>query len=158
MLLAVNGIFGSGAFGVPTNADVSNAYPTNVTPAGLTFAIWGPIFLLQGAGTVLMAAGKAPMLGSTVAVPWLATWACEVGWQLVFAQSPMENGKATGTAGERLAVFVPSCFLLAGGFAGDLSDRQKEHMGAIQTASAQLGKLIDDDDVPERSALRSART
>ena len=34
--------------------------------------------------------------------------------------------------------------LLAGGFAGDLSDRQKEHMGAIQTASAQLGKLIDD--------------
>ena len=34
--------------------------------------------------------------------------------------------------------------LLAGGFAGDLSDRQKEHMGAIQTASGQLGKLIDD--------------
>jgi hypothetical protein len=120
VLLAVNGIFGSGAFGVPTNADVSNAYPTNVTPAGLTFAIWGPIFLLQGAGTVLMAAGKAPVLGATVAGPWLATWACEVGWQLVFAQSPMENGKATGTAGERLAVFVPSFFLLAGGFASML--------------------------------------
>jgi len=34
--------------------------------------------------------------------------------------------------------------LLAGGFAGELSDRQKEHMGAIQTASGQLGKLIDD--------------
>jgi signal transduction histidine kinase len=34
--------------------------------------------------------------------------------------------------------------LLAGGFAGDLSERQKEHMGAIQTASGQLGKLIDD--------------
>lgn len=34
--------------------------------------------------------------------------------------------------------------LLAGGFAGDLTDRQKEHMGAIQTASGQLGKLIDD--------------
>ena len=48
VLLAVNGIFGSGAFGVPTNAEVSDAYPTNVTPAGLTFAIWGPIFLLQG--------------------------------------------------------------------------------------------------------------
>ena len=50
VLLAVNGIFGSGAFGVPTNAEVSDAYPTNVTPAGLTFAIWGPIFLLQGCG------------------------------------------------------------------------------------------------------------
>ena len=33
VLLAVNGIFGSGAFGVPTNAEVSDAYPTNVTPA-----------------------------------------------------------------------------------------------------------------------------
>ena len=52
VLLAVNGIFGSGAFGVPTNAEVSDAYPTNVTPAGLTFAIWGPIFLLQGVGCV----------------------------------------------------------------------------------------------------------
>lgn len=34
--------------------------------------------------------------------------------------------------------------LLAGGFAGELNDRQGEHMGAIQAASAQLGKLIDD--------------
>jgi len=34
--------------------------------------------------------------------------------------------------------------LLAGGFAGELSERQAEHMGAIQSASGQLGKLIDD--------------
>ena len=34
--------------------------------------------------------------------------------------------------------------LLADGSAGDLSDRQKEHMGAIQQASGQLAKLIDD--------------
>ncbi len=34
--------------------------------------------------------------------------------------------------------------LLAGGFAGELNERQGEHMGAIQAASAQLGKLIDD--------------
>lgn len=34
--------------------------------------------------------------------------------------------------------------LLSGGFAGELSERQAEHMGAIQSASAQLGKLIDD--------------
>ena len=116
ILLAVNGIFGSGAFGVPTNAEVSDAYPTNVTPAGLTFAIWGPIFLLQGAGTVLMAAGKAPTLGK-VAPLWLATWAFECAWQLVFAQAPLKGGKASGTTNERLAVFVPSFFLLAGGFA-----------------------------------------
>ena len=114
VLLAVNGIFGSGAFGVPTNAEVSDAYPTNVTPAGVTFAIWGPIFLLQGAGTVLMAAGKAPMLGSKVAPLWLATWAFECAWQLVFAHAPLEDGKATGTTSQKLAVFVPS-FFFAGG-------------------------------------------
>jgi signal transduction histidine kinase len=34
--------------------------------------------------------------------------------------------------------------LLAGGFAGDLTERQSEHMTAIQSASGQLGKLIDD--------------
>ena len=34
--------------------------------------------------------------------------------------------------------------LLAGGFAGELTERQGEHMTAIQSASSQLGKLIDD--------------
>jgi len=34
--------------------------------------------------------------------------------------------------------------LLAHGFAGDLNDRQKEHIGSIQSASEQLAKLIDD--------------
>lgn len=34
--------------------------------------------------------------------------------------------------------------LLAGGFAGALTDRQKEPVAAIQTASGQLAKLIDD--------------
>ena len=119
VLLAVNGIFGSGAFGVPTNAEVSDAYPTNVTPAGSQrhdLPIWGPIFLLQGAGTVLMAAGKAPTLGAKVAPLWLTTWACECAWQLVFAHAPLEDGKATGTTAQKLAVFVPS-LLLAGGFA-----------------------------------------
>ncbi len=34
--------------------------------------------------------------------------------------------------------------LITGGFAGELNERQAEHMGAIQAASGQLGKLIDD--------------
>lgn len=34
--------------------------------------------------------------------------------------------------------------LLASGLAGELSERQAVHMGAIQSASGQLGKLIDD--------------
>ncbi|KAK7253848.1 hypothetical protein SO694_00002762 [Aureococcus anophagefferens] len=66
-LLAVNGIYGSGAFGVPTNADISGAYPSPVTPAGFTFAIWGPIFLLQGGGTALAVAGRAPGAGGAAA-------------------------------------------------------------------------------------------
>ncbi|KAA5803997.1 PAS domain-containing protein [Alkalicaulis satelles] len=34
--------------------------------------------------------------------------------------------------------------LLAGGFAGELNERQSDHLTAIQQASSQLGKLIDD--------------
>jgi len=34
--------------------------------------------------------------------------------------------------------------LLAHGFAGELNDRQSEHVGSIQSASEQLAKLIDD--------------
>ncbi len=34
--------------------------------------------------------------------------------------------------------------LLAQGFAGELTDRQKEPMAAIQSASSHLAKLIDD--------------
>ena len=64
-----------------------------------------------------MAAGKAQTLGAKVAPLWLATWAFECAWQLVFANAPLEDGKATGSTGEKLAVFVPSFFLLAGGFA-----------------------------------------
>ena len=70
-----------------------------------------------GCGTVLMAAGRAPTLGTQIAPLWLTTWACECAWQLVFAQAPLEDGKATGTTSQKLAVFVPSFFLLAGGFA-----------------------------------------
>ena len=39
-------------------------------------------------------------LGAKVAPLWLATWACECAWQLVFAQAPLEDGKATGTTSQ----------------------------------------------------------
>jgi hypothetical protein len=64
-----------------------------------------------------MAAGRAPTLGTQIAPLWLTTWACECAWQLVFAQAPLADGKAAGTTSQKLAVFVPSFFLLAGGFA-----------------------------------------
>ncbi|MCW4015597.1 MAG: hypothetical protein NWF06_04435 [Candidatus Bathyarchaeota archaeon] len=45
--LAVNGLAGSTTvIGGVTSADVSDMYPTLVTPAGFTFAIWGVIYAL----------------------------------------------------------------------------------------------------------------
>jgi translocator protein len=45
--LAVNGLAGSTTMlGGVTSADVSDKYPTLVTPAGFTFAIWGVIYAL----------------------------------------------------------------------------------------------------------------
>ncbi|KAG7337343.1 hypothetical protein IV203_014118 [Nitzschia inconspicua] len=42
--------FAIGQFGLggrPTNGELSDKYPTIVTPIGLMFSIWGPIFILQ---------------------------------------------------------------------------------------------------------------
>lgn len=40
-LIAVNYGAGKGLLGGKTNRELSAAYPTEVTPRGLTFAIWG---------------------------------------------------------------------------------------------------------------------
>jgi translocator protein len=42
------GVGVGGLFGLKPNTDVSDAYPTLVTPSGYAFAIWGLIFLFQG--------------------------------------------------------------------------------------------------------------
>jgi hypothetical protein len=42
---AVSNLSQSKIFGGVTNADISNKYPTVFTPAGITFAIWGLIYL-----------------------------------------------------------------------------------------------------------------
>ena len=36
------------AIGAKSNKQISERYPTLITPAGWAFAIWGPIFLLEG--------------------------------------------------------------------------------------------------------------
>lgn len=137
-LLAVNGIYGSGAFGVPTNADISGAYPSPVTPAGFTFAIWGPIFLLQGGGTALVAAGRAPALGSAVAGPWLAGWCFECAWQLVFASLPIPA--SDGDTATKLGILVPAAALLLSAFSSFLvaAARVAEAYGAASDAEKAL--------------------
>mmetsp|Transcript_27642 Transcript_27642/g.76491 ORF Transcript_27642/g.76491 Transcript_27642/m.76491 type:complete len:292 (+) Transcript_27642:85-960(+) len=109
-LIAVNGIFGTGAFGVPTNQVLSAAYPSVVTPAGFTFAIWGPIFLLQMGGTVYIASGLGSAASIAIAPMWLSTWAAEVAWQLVFANVPIPPKQASES--QRLLVLAPASVLL----------------------------------------------
>jgi len=118
-LLAVNGIYGAGAFGVPTNAVISAAYPSAVTPAGFTFAIWGPIFLLQMGGTLFIASGGAPAASAAVVPAWLAGWAAEVAWQLVFALAPLPAASATPS--QRLAVLAPASVLLLAAYGSMLA-------------------------------------
>ena len=42
----------TGAFG-KTNEELSEKYQTLITPAGYAFAIWGPIFIWEGAFAVV---------------------------------------------------------------------------------------------------------
>merc|ERR1712199_122173 len=79
LFIAVNVVSQTGMFGLPTNADISDAYPTPITPEGWTFSIWGLISVLQGGG-VLYAIfgpggefGTAPALGK-VSTFWILAW------------------------------------------------------------------------------------
>ena len=109
-LLAVNGVYGSGAFGVPTNADISGAYPSPVTPAGFTFAIWGPIFLGECLTMLLVTAADPghPVfdVGAAIAAPWCAGTLCQVAWCGLFRPSVCGPG----------ALWVPSAALGATAF------------------------------------------
>mmetsp|Transcript_40490 Transcript_40490/g.49103 ORF Transcript_40490/g.49103 Transcript_40490/m.49103 type:complete len:321 (-) Transcript_40490:563-1525(-) len=110
-LIGVNVVFGAGLFGVPTNKTISDAYPSNITPAGFTFAIWGPIFLLEGGGAALMAiAPTRSPVRSEAMKRWMQCWAAEVAWQFVFAQAPIPAESASQSS--KLIVLVPSALLL----------------------------------------------
>merc|ERR1712118_549417 len=65
LFIAVNVISQTGAFGLPTNADISDKYSTPITPAGWTFSIWGLIFVLQGGGVLYCLFGPGGEFGST---------------------------------------------------------------------------------------------
>lgn len=107
-LVAVNAASGMGKLG-PTNGELSQAYPSMVTPAGFTFAIWGPIFLLQGCGSLSLAAGGlSQQLLETVAPGWLLTWLAECAWQFVFNQVPL----GPSTRREKLLILLPASGLL----------------------------------------------
>jgi benzodiazapine receptor len=85
--VAVNGLAGSTTLlGGVTSADVSDKYPTLVTPAGFTFAIWGVIYTLLALFVVYQALPRnrdKPFLGqvgiffalsSVFNICWLLLW------------------------------------------------------------------------------------
>ena len=85
--LIVNGLAGSTTIiGGVTSADVSDMYPTLVTPAGFTFAIWGIIYALLALFVIYQALPKnkdKPFLGqvswffglsSIFNILWLVLW------------------------------------------------------------------------------------
>mmetsp|Transcript_62536 Transcript_62536/g.116265 ORF Transcript_62536/g.116265 Transcript_62536/m.116265 type:complete len:296 (+) Transcript_62536:71-958(+) len=139
-LIAVNVLASSKWFGLPTNSDISAAYPTSFTPAGFTFSIWGPIFLLEGAGTVAICCGAVPPSSFTaIGVPWVATWACECLWQFVFFTAPIPADSAT--SGRRLLTLVPSAVLLVSAYASMLTGGIRLRMRA-STSNASVGSQI----------------
>jgi benzodiazapine receptor len=81
--VAVNGLAGSTTLlGGVTSADVSDMYPTLVTPAGFTFAIWGVIYTLLALFVVYQAFPKnrdKPFL-SQVGVLFGLSSLCNVCW------------------------------------------------------------------------------
>ena len=144
-LVAVNGVFGAGALGAPTNGELSAAYPAEVTPVGATFAIWGPIFALQGGGVWLM--GWSAPGGARAAAAggaWLATWAAEVVWQGVFATAPIPASKAGN--GRKLATLAPAAALLVSAHAAMASGGAALRAAGARGAAGPslLGALLVD--------------
>ncbi|PVX24393.1 MAG: hypothetical protein CW691_07680 [Candidatus Bathyarchaeum sp.] len=85
--VVVNGLAGSTTLlGGVTSADVSDMYPTLVTPAGFTFAIWGVIYILLAVFVVYQALPKnkdKPFLGGIGLLFGLAS-VCNVCWLLLW--------------------------------------------------------------------------
>ena len=73
----------TGAFG-QTNEELSAKYQTLITPAGYAFAIWGPIFIWEGAFAIAQLLPRWRQADVVqLLTPWWATWmptcrSCEV--------------------------------------------------------------------------------
>jgi len=142
ILVAVNWASSAGKFGAD-NAKISNLYPTRITPAGFTFAIWGPIFLLQGAGTYVMARGVVPsQVVEAVAPCWLGTWAAECAWQFVFCQLPLNPTAAP--ASQKLKLLVPAAGLLLAAQAGMVAAALRLRSSVDEAHSTLLRSILVD--------------
>lgn len=146
-LMAVNVLSGMGKLPLisgeagPSNAVVSGRWPTLVTPAGYAFAIWGPIFLIQGSTVIWsllpakQGSAKAKAINA-VAPAWLAMWTFENLWQFVFVNAPMAPDAGIP---EQLRCFVPASALLCAAYASSLAACRR--LKAVQDKAGSKGAV-----------------
>jgi benzodiazapine receptor len=76
------------SFGLKPNKDISEMYPTLVTPAGWAFAIWGIIFLLEGLSMISQLNYVDSYSALYTAHPyWVVTCILQCCWTLAFASN-----------------------------------------------------------------------
>lgn len=125
----VNGLAGSTTLlGGVTSADVSDMYPTLVTPAGFTFAIWGIIYTLLAVFVIyqlltknksfLQQIGVFFALSSLLNICWLFLWHYDlIAYSvvlmlgllasLILVYLRLDIGRASVSLKERLCVHLP---------------------------------------------------
>mmetsp|Transcript_36064 Transcript_36064/g.84556 ORF Transcript_36064/g.84556 Transcript_36064/m.84556 type:complete len:303 (+) Transcript_36064:103-1011(+) len=140
-LIAVNVLAGSKLFGLRTNSELSGAYPTHVTPAGFTFSIWGPIFMLQMGGTISISCGAVPSTSVTaVTLPWVLTWLFECLWQFVFFTAPVPPSAASDS--RRLLTLGPAAVMLVSAYASMLTAGIRLRLKDVAENSSACSQLL----------------
>ena len=106
LFILVNVVSQAGMFGLPTNGDISQDYPTPITPAPWTFSIWGVIFLHQGGGVVYAFLGPGGETGTATALGRVSVW-----WMCAWAgpRWPGFIGKPTGGIRQNLPWSIHVC-------------------------------------------------
>ncbi len=84
-----------------TTGEISNMYPSLFTPAGITFSIWGIIYLLL-LGFVIFALVKPYQNDSSINPLFLLTCVCNISW--IFAWHYLQTG---------LSVLIMIVFLIS---------------------------------------------
>jgi translocator protein len=130
LTLVINGLSGTTLIGGRTTAQVSNDFPTLITPAGYVFAIWGIIYVLLGVFLVYQALPSQKtaafqkqitalfILSSVFNVVWLFFWQYEllpISVVVIFAflasliaiYLRLNIGKSHVTLKEKLCVHLP---------------------------------------------------
>jgi hypothetical protein len=131
LTVLVNGLAGgTKIIGNKTTADISNAYPTLITPAGYVFSIWSVIYILLGVFVVFQALpnqkgkgyqrriGWLFVLSSLINIAWLFLWQFEylslsvvlmflLLATLIAIYLRLDIGKSAASLREKLAVHLP---------------------------------------------------